>query len=98
MRTILAIAFVAACGPPPKKVNTAEERDAPATCCCKSVPVTSVDDKPAYEMMNRMECSTQKGECMPDVQCNGSQKPPQHGDGVPPPPALAPVTTSTPIE
>ena len=97
MRTILALVLVVACGPPPKKVNNADEgRDVPATCCCKSTPVTSVDDKPTYEMMNRMECSTQKGECMPDVQCNGSKHPPttSGGEGN----ALPPVTTSTPME
>jgi hypothetical protein len=39
-----------------------------------------------------MECSTSKGECVDDVQCNGAAQQQQQGpsNGVPPPPVLAP--------
>jgi hypothetical protein len=44
----------------------------PETCCCKSFPLTSEDGKPVYQMAPRMECSTQQGACVPDVQCRGA--------------------------
>jgi hypothetical protein len=44
----------------------------PETCCCKSFPLTSEDGKPVYQMAPRMECSSQQGQCVPDVQCRGA--------------------------
>jgi hypothetical protein len=98
MRIVLFTLAIAACSAPPKKVEPVNEGSVPATCCCKSFPLTSEDGKPSYEMQNRMECSTHQGECVPDVQCNGSARPPQEADqkpdqpatGVPPPPPLPP--------
>ncbi len=98
MRTFLVfavLAALAACGAPQKKSPTADEGPAvPATCCCKTTPLTSVDGKPVYERgINRMECSTKQGECVDDVQCNGSSRA-DSGDGTPPPPPLEPSATS----
>jgi hypothetical protein len=44
-------------------------------------------------MEGRMECSTEHGDCVPDVQCNGSEQatpatPKSGNNGVPPPPDL----------
>jgi hypothetical protein len=77
MRTFLAIAFLAlaACSTPPKKKGSGspivtDGSDAPESCCCKTSPITSEDGKPVYDAnVNRMECSTKQGECVPDVQC-----------------------------
>ena len=93
-----SIALVLACGAPPKKEGALvkDEGSTPTTCCCKTIPVT--DDKeitPAYTMgVSRMECSTQNGECVDDVQCNGHAQPQEQkkDNGVPPPPPLAPST------
>ncbi len=98
---ILAATFllVAACGGPQKKESAIvqEGSDVPATCCCKTIPDTAEKEiQPVYAMVGRMECSTQHGDCVPDVQCNGSQEvqstptPTQGntGTGVPPPPDL----------
>jgi hypothetical protein len=66
----------------------------PATCCCKTLPETAEKEIiPSYTMEGRMECSSKHGDCVPDVQCNGSQQPaqtatPKAGNGVPPPPDL----------
>jgi len=97
MRTFLLFALVAACGAPPKKTNTADEGpNVPSTCCCKTTPLTSEDAKPVYTRgTNRMECSTQQGACVDDVQCNGSA--PRSGEGgTPAPPPLEPSATSMP--
>lgn len=53
-----------------------EGSDTSATCCCKTIPQTAEKEiVPNYAMSGRMECSTQKGECVDDIQCNGSQNP-----------------------
>jgi len=98
MRIFVAtIILAAACGGPQAKKESAvvdEGSGVPATCCCKTTPMTSEDAKPVYAMANRMECSTQQGECVDDVQCNGSQQASESkGTGVPPPPDLPPSTS-----
>lgn len=69
-----------------------EGSDTAPTCCCKTIPVT--DEKeitPQYAMSARMECSTSKGECVDDVQCNGATAPANAtNNSVPPPPVLQP--------
>jgi hypothetical protein len=82
MRSFIAALFalevvVAACGgTSPKPSPMVNEGSAvPENCCCKSNPATSEDGKPVYEMANRMECSGKHGDCVDDVQCNGSAKP-----------------------
>ena len=72
MRILVALSLVvaAACGNPPKKVeDTTKHDNAQETCCCKSIPMTSEDGKPVYEVGNVMECSGKQGECVDQVQC-----------------------------
>jgi hypothetical protein len=88
MRMLLAFTLVvAACGGPQHKKDSSiveEGSAAPATCCCKTLPETAEKDiVPAYAMSGRMECSTQHGQCVDDVQCNASKP---TDTGVPPPP------------
>jgi hypothetical protein len=99
MRSVIAGLFVlAACGGPQQKKESSivEGADVPATCCCKTLPETAEKEiVPSYKMEGRMECSTQHGDCVPDVQCNGSQQPAEStpaktDNGVPPPPDLTP--------
>ena len=100
MRILLALTvFVIACGGPKTKKESAlvdEGSGAPATCCCKTTPTTAEKEiTPVYAMQNRMECSTAKGDCVDDVQCNASNQP------TPPPAndqAPGPVTTDQPIQ
>lgn len=77
MKLVLAMTLVlVACGgPKPKKESPIvdEGSDNPESCCCKSNPASSDDGKPAYDMANRIECSTRQGECVPDVQCQKAQ-------------------------
>ncbi|MBA3539129.1 MAG: hypothetical protein H0T79_05840 [Deltaproteobacteria bacterium] len=80
MKTLFALTIViaAACGgtkPKPEGAVVNEGSAVPDTCCCKSNPQTSEDGKPAYDMANRMECSTKQGECVDDVQCKATQQP-----------------------
>jgi hypothetical protein len=72
MKLALALTLLAACGAPPKKESPIvnEGSAVPESCCCITHPLTSADGKPVYEMTPRMECSTQQGECVPDVQCS----------------------------
>lgn len=71
-----------------------EGSDTAPTCCCKTIPQTAEKEiVPNYAMAGRMECSTQKGECVDDVQCNANPNPDQGGAptgtggaGNPPPP------------
>jgi hypothetical protein len=105
MRIFIAlVASLAACGAPKSKGESAlvnEGSDVPATCCCKSIDAASENDATTYDMINRMECSTHHGDCVPDVQCQGrtaqtrhpaekSTEPTTTDTGVPPPPSLAP--------
>ncbi len=77
MKRVLAMTWMlAACSGPtarPESPIVKEGSDVPESCCCKSNPLTSEDGKPVYNMTNRMECSTQQGECVPDVQCQKPQ-------------------------
>jgi hypothetical protein len=69
----LLLGLAACSGIQPKKEPplVKEGSDVPADCCCKTTPLSN-DDKPVLTMTNRMECSTQQGECVGDPQC---QKP-----------------------
>ncbi len=103
MRALLAsIAFLVACGGPKHKDTTIvnEGSDVPQNCCCKTNPPSSEDGKPVYAMANRMECSTEQGACVDNVQCNASMNKdePPSSTGVPPPPgAGASDPTAAPI-
>lgn len=94
MRIVLVcIVTLAACGGPPKKQSAIvnEGFDVPATCCCKTTPVTAeAEIVPVFAMEGRMDCSAQKGDCVDDVQCNGVATP-AADTGVPPPPRLTPA-------
>lgn len=76
MKLVLAVVTVlAACGPIQTKKESPivnEGSDTAPDCCCKSQPLTSEDGKPVFAMTKRMECSSQQGECQPDVQCQGT--------------------------
>ena len=77
MKRVLAMTLViAACSGPaarPESPIVKEGSDVPESCCCKSNPLTSEDGKPVYNMTNRMECSAQPGECVPDVRCQKTE-------------------------
>ena len=69
---MLLVVGLVACGGPKKKSEhtmVPEGSATPDTCCCKSNPPTSEDGKPAYDVVNPMECSTKQGECVSEVQC-----------------------------
>lgn len=79
MRNLIAIVlFAAACGgsqqKPTESAIVNEGSAAPDTCCCKSTPLTSEDGMPAYEVGNRMECSSKQGTCVDDVQCQQAEE------------------------
>ncbi len=105
MRILAATLLVAAaCGGPQGKHEGAivnEGSATPDTCCCKTMPDTAEKEiVPVYKMQGRMECSSVHGDCVDDVQCNGSQPvneaggtgagPTKTDTGVPPPPDLPP--------
>jgi hypothetical protein len=73
-RTALVLLLAACSGPmvKPESPLVNEGSAVPETCCCKSFPLTSEDGKPVFQMAPRMECSSQPGECVPDVQCRGA--------------------------
>lgn len=94
--------FAIACGtgPAKKESSIVNDKEMAPTCCCKTMPqVAEKDIQPVYTMSGRMECSTNNGECVDDVQCNAQEggstaQPSSGGDGVPPPPTLEPSTQS----
>ena len=79
MRMLVAsLVLAAACGGPKSKTETSivPNSEVPDHCCCKTIPETAEKEiVPVYAQMGRMECSTKQGECVDDVQCNGSQQP-----------------------
>ena len=82
MRFLFAVTrFAIACGgsSPKKETSIVPAGDVPAECCCKTIPTTDEKDiQPVYAKAGRMECSTNQGECVDDVQCNaGDQAPAQ---------------------
>jgi hypothetical protein len=96
-RLVPMLFFVMACGGPQAKQESPIVQGAtvPAGCCCKTVP--DADEKeivPVYAMKGRMECSTDNGQCVDDVQCNGAGSAAGQtasgptDTGVPPPPDL----------
>ena len=79
MRILVALLVaVAACSGPAAKPEgpiVKEGSDVPENCCCKSNPLTSEDGRPVFENANRMECSSNQGECVDDTQCQASPQP-----------------------
>lgn len=94
MRILFAVtAFAIACGGSTgKKESSIVEGDVPQTCCCKTLPTTAEKEiVPVYTTTGRMECSSQHGDCVDEVQCNasgGDQSSGGGGDGNPPPPPV----------
>jgi hypothetical protein len=95
--SLVSLAFVAACGGTQKEhENPLVEggSDVGPNCCCKTVPDSAEKEiVPNYAMAGRMECSTQHGQCVDNVQCNGSTPStspdqPSSDTGVPPPPPI----------
>jgi hypothetical protein len=91
--TILIVA--AACGGSQKEHENpiVQGSDVSPTCCCKTVPDTAEKEiVPNFAPVGRMECSTEHGSCVDDVQCNGQAAPATPSSssdtGVPPPPTL----------
>jgi hypothetical protein len=76
MKLVVAlVSIVVACGGPKTKPDSPlvnEGSAVPDTCCCKTHPLTSEDGKAAFEHVNRIECGTRQGECVPDVQCKAA--------------------------
>jgi len=75
MRTLAlaSLIFAAACGSSQKEHENpfVQGSDVSPTCCCKTIPaVAEKDIVPNYAMTGRMECSTNQGTCVDDVQCN----------------------------
>jgi hypothetical protein len=78
MKLVLAMMLLAACsGPKPRPESPIVDEGSavPVSCCCKAIPIASPDNKPNYDMMNRMECSRLQGDCVPDVQCRKTAEP-----------------------
>jgi hypothetical protein len=100
MRILLALTVFAACGSAPAKKESSivHDKEQSPSCCCKTIPLVGEHEiKPNFAMTERMECSSQQGECVDDVQCannEGSAAGQGNSDGVPPPPPLAPSTES----
>ena len=97
--TVLAFA----CGSNPKKESALvnEGSDSSPNCCCKTLPATAEKEiQPIYNNLGRMECSSNHGDCVDDVQCTagGDQQAQPSNDGVPPPPPIQPSTDSSGIQ
>jgi hypothetical protein len=96
----LTVSAFACGGSKPKKESAlvSEGSDQAPTCCCKTLPTTAEKEIiPNYDMKGRMECSAANGDCVDDIQCNkegGTEESGGNTDGVPPPPALEPSTTT----
>jgi hypothetical protein len=98
--SLLAVTVLAfACGSGPKKGESSmvQEGDSSPNCCCKTIPQTAEKEiVPVYTQSGRMECSSNHGDCVDDVQCNGQTtddtQQSTNNDGVPPPPPLEPST------
>lgn len=97
MRILFALTvFAFACGGGNAKKESSivsEGSDVSPQCCCKTIPQTAEKEIiPVYTMSGRMECSSNHGDCVDDVQCNNQANPDQGGtqtggnDGNPPPP------------
>jgi hypothetical protein len=103
MRILIAVAaFTIACGGTTgKKESSIVEGDVPQTCCCKTLPTTAEKEiVPVYTTTGRMECSSQHGDCVDEVQSNASGGDQSGGgdtgggDGSPPPPPVLEPSTS----
>lgn len=98
MRILFALtAFAIACGSSTgKKESSIVESEVPQGCCCKTLPTTAEKEiVPVYTQTGRMECSSQHGDCVDDVQCTNNPNGEGDGnDGVPAPPVLEPSTQS----
>jgi hypothetical protein len=96
-------AFAIACGGSSAKKDSSivPTGDVPTQCCCKTIPPTAEKEiEPVYAMSGRMECSTNQGECVDDVQCNSGDQSgtsEQSSDGNPPPPPPIEPSTTSPI-
>src|SRR6059058_3464429 len=103
---VTAVTMLAfACGGGNQKKESSlvnEGSDTSANCCCKTIPQTAEKEiQPVFAQQGRMECSSNHGDCVDDVQCNGSpdqQAQPSNSDGVPPPPPIQPSTDSSGIQ
>jgi hypothetical protein len=104
---LLAVTLLAfACGGGNQKKESAlvnEGSDSSPNCCCKTIPQTAEKEiQPVFAQQGRMECSSNHGDCVDDVQCNGSGSDqtaqPSNSDGVPPPPPIQPSTDSSGIQ
>ena len=99
MRFLFALTmFAIACGgsSPKKESSIVPGGDVPTQCCCKTIPSTAEKEiQPVYAMNGRMECSSNQGECVDEVQCNATEEGASSSSGnPPPPPVLEPSTTS----
>jgi hypothetical protein len=75
---LLSFAVLACSGPKakPESPLVNEGPAVPETCCCKHTPIASSDGQPVYEMVGRMDCSSKQGECVAEVQCEGTSSQP----------------------
>src|SRR5262249_2602691 len=68
----------------------------PDSCCCKTIPQTAEKEIiPVYAIKGRMECSTDRGDCVDDVQCNGAKASNEDKEERQPTPTPTPTKTST---
>lgn len=79
-KRLVLLCALASCGGKPAQPESPIVKETgpavPETCCCKNTPIGAVDGKPIWEAnVNRMECSTKHGDCVPDVQCQSTPNP-----------------------